>query len=110
MQRGVLGVNRDQLGVGCLGQRAHQLAADDKALFVREGHIDAGAQRHDRRAKPRGANDRVQNEVSLRVSDECPQALVGGKHLTPPLRRSAFRGPGVRQGHSRNAVVARLCE
>ena len=53
VQRGVLGVDRDQLRAGGLGQRGHELAADDQRLLVGEREVDALGERHDRRARGR---------------------------------------------------------
>ena len=53
VQRGVLGVDRDQLRAGGLGERHHELAADDQRLLVGERDVDPLGERDDRRARGR---------------------------------------------------------
>ena len=57
VQRGVLGVDRDQLGAGGLGERGHELAADDERLLVGQRDVDALGERDDRRAEAGRADD-----------------------------------------------------
>ena len=64
-QRRVLGVDRQDPGLGRLGQRRDQLAADDEALLVGEREVDPLGERDDRRPEPGDADDRVQDEVGL---------------------------------------------
>ena len=51
VQRGVLGVDRDQLRARGLGERGHEFAAHDQGLLVGQRDVDALGQRHDRRAE-----------------------------------------------------------
>ena len=53
VKRGVLGVDRHDLRAGGLGERRHELAADDERLLVGERQVDALAERRDRRARAR---------------------------------------------------------
>ena len=97
VQRRVLGVDRDQARVGRLGQRRHQLAADHQRLLVGERDVDPLGQRHDRRAQPRRADDRVQDEVGARLRDELANPVLARQHSSPPLRLPpAQRRPGRR--------------
>ena len=57
VDRGVLGVDRDQAGAGGLGERGHELAADDERLLVGQRDVDALGERDDRRAEAGGADD-----------------------------------------------------
>ncbi len=49
LQRGMLGVDRDQLCSGGLAERHHELTAHDERLLVRERDVDALGERDDRR-------------------------------------------------------------
>ena len=111
VQRGVLGVDRDDLRAGRLGERHDQLAADDERLLVGEREVDPLGQRHDRRAEPGRADDRVQHEVGVRARDELDQALgparAPRRRSTPRPRARPRRGPTARSGARRARAPAR---
>ena len=96
VHRGVLGVDRDQLGAGGLGQRGHELAADDERLLVGQRDVDALGERDDRRAEAGGADDRVEHEVGAGLGDELDEPLGAGEHLAA--------GPGL--GGARGGVAS----
>ena len=79
-ERRVLRVDRDDAGVGGLGQRRHQLATHNQALLVRERELDPLASAQRRRSQPGRADDPVQNQIG-----------VGGRRRArePPLRHRA---------------------
>ena len=58
MERGVLGVDRDQPRAGGLGERGHELAADDQRLLVGERDVHPLGEGDDRRAEAGAADDR----------------------------------------------------
>ena len=93
VERGVLGVDRDQPGAGGLGERGHELAADDQRLLVGQRDVHPLGQRDDRRAEAGGADDRVEDEVGLRLGDQADQALGAVQHLAAAstARRRARR-------------------
>ena len=106
VQRGVLGVDRDQLGAGGLGQRHHEVAADDERLLVGERDVDALGQRHDRRAEPGRADDRVEHEVGAGLRHEPHEALGAGQHLAlGPRLGGARRGVAVAERDPGHAVL-----
>ena len=65
-KRGVLGVDRDHLGAGGLGQLHHELAADDQRLLVGEREVDPLAERRNGRPEAGRADERVKDEVAPR--------------------------------------------
>ena len=71
-QGGVLGVDRDDPGVGGLCERDHEVATDHEALLVGQGQLDALCERDDRRPEPGRADHPVQDEVG-----------AGGRRPTP---------------------------
>ena len=75
VQRGVLGVDRQQLRAGRLGELRDELAADDERLLVGQREVDALPQRRDRRAEPRGADERVEDEVGAGLEHEPHEPL-----------------------------------
>ena len=93
MQRGVLGVDGQDLRAGRLRERHHELAADDERLLVGEREVDALAERRDRRAEPGGADERVQDEVGAGLEHELDEPLGAGQHLPvgPLLGRARGR-------------------
>ena len=86
VERRVLGVHRDDLGVRGLGERRDQLAADHQALLVGEREVDALRQRDDRRAEAGGADHGVQHQVGFRLDDQLADALFARQDLASPLR------------------------
>ena len=117
VQRGVLGVDGDQLGAGGLGQRHHEVAADDERLLVGERDVDALGERDDGRAEPGRADDRVEHEVGAGLGDEPHEPLGPGQHLALGPRLGGARGgvavaerdPRARRA-PRRARRARSCE
>ena len=111
VQRGVLGVDRDELGAGRLGERGHELAADDERLLVGERHVDALGERHDRGPEAGGADDRVEHQVGVGLGDELHEPLRAGQHLarrsTPRRRARRRRGRPARCGSRRARAPAR---
>ena len=107
VQRGVLGVDRQQPGAGGLRERADQLAAHHERLLVGQRDVDPLAERDDGRPEAGGADDRVDDEVGVGVGDEPDEALGAGQHLAlgPHLGR-AGRGVGVRQRDPADPVRA----
>ena len=97
VQRGVLGVDGDDLRAGGLGERHDELAADDERLLVGQREVDALPQRRDRRAEPRGADQRVEDEVGARLEHEPHEPLGPAQHLAVGPRLGGLRG-GVRVG------------
>ena len=104
VDRGVLGVDRDQPRAGGLGQRGHELAADDQRLLVGQRDVDALGQRDDRRAEAGGADDRVEHEVGAGLGDERDQALGAGEHLAARPRLGRARR-GVLVGRARSGAT-----
>ncbi len=92
-----------------LGERGHQIAADDEALLVGERQVDSGGERRDRRAEPGGADDRVEDQVGLGGRDQLANAVLAGEHhAVVELARGARRRPGVAEGDATGARRARL--
>ena len=106
-ERRVLGVDRDDLRLGRFGQGRDQLAADDQALLVREGEVDALAQRDDRRPQAGRAGDRVQDEVGLGRRDELAHALGPGEDARA-LGRAPLRDGRVGDRDALHAVLVGL--
>ena len=104
VQRGVLGVDRDQLRAGGLGQRGHELAADDERLLVGQRDVDALGERDDRRAEAGGADDRVEHEVGARTRRRAGRGPRGRR---APRRRSRPRRRGRRRRRRRARSGAR---
>ena len=106
VQRGVLGVDRDQLGAGGLGQRHHEVAADDERLLVGQRDVDALGERDDGRAEPGGADDRVEHEVGAGLGDEPHEPLGPGQHLAlGPCLGGAGGRVGVAERDAPHAVL-----
>ena len=110
VQRRVLGVDRDQLRAGGLGQRRHQLAADDQRLLVGQREVDAlgrarrpsGPGRPSRRS--RSARGRRPDSATSRTRPSGP-----GEHLAVGPRLGGARGGvGVAERDPPDAVLARL--
>jgi hypothetical protein len=111
VQRGVLGVDGDQLRAGGLRQRGHELTADDERLLVGQRDVDALGERDDRRAEPGRADDRVEHQVGLGLGDEPYEPLRTGEHLPIGPRLARTRGRvGVGEGDAAHAVAARLLD
>ena len=109
VQRGVLGVDRDQLRAGGLAERHHELTADDERLLVGERDVDALGERDDRRPQAGRADDRVEHEVGAGLGDEPHEALGPREHLAVgPGLAGARRGVAVAQRDPADAVRARL--
>ncbi len=94
VQRGVLGVDGDDLGAGGLGQRHHQLAPHHQALLVGQREIDPLSERGHGRPEARRTGKGVQHEIRPRLDDELDQAL---RCRPAPRRRSRPRRRGRRQ-------------
>ena len=111
VQRRVLGVDRQDPRARRLGERGDELAADDQRLLVGERQVDPLAERHDRRAKARRADDRVQHEVGRGLEHQLDEALRPGVHgaRRPRLRRQ-LGAVLVGQGDLRDGVRARLLD
>ena len=111
VQRGVLGVDRDQLGAGRLGERHHELAAHDERLLVGQRDVDALGERDDRRAQPRRADDRVEHEVGAGLGDQPHEPLrarrAPRRRSRPPPRARRRRGRSARSGARRARAPAR---
>ena len=90
-QRRVLGVDRDQLRAGGLGQRGHQLAAHHEALLVGQREVDALAERGHGRPQPRRADQRVEHEVAVGVGDQLDEPLGAREHRRRARRRARRR-------------------
>ena len=75
VQRGVLGVDGQDLRAGRLGERHHELAADDERLLVGEREVDPLAERGDGRAEAGGADERVEDEVGAGLEHEPHEPL-----------------------------------
>ena len=109
VQRGVLGVDRDQLRARGLRQRHHQLAAHDERLLVGQRDVDPLGERDDRRTEAGRPDDRVEHEVGAALGDEPHQALGPGQHLAAgPGLRGARGGVGVAERDPPDAVRAGL--
>ena len=80
-ERGMLGVHGQQLRPRGLCESGHQLAADDEALLVRQCEVDALPERRHRGAQAGRADQRVEDEVAVRVRDQLDEALGAGQHL-----------------------------
>ena len=106
VQRGVLGVDRDQLRAGGLGQRGHELAADDERLLVGQRDVDALGERDDRRAQAGRADDRVEHEVGARTPR---RAARGPRARRAPRRRSTPRPRARRRRRPRARSGATPC-
>jgi hypothetical protein len=108
VQRGVLGVDRDQLGAGGLGQRHHEVPADDERLLVGERDVDALRQRHHGRAEAGRADDRVEHEIGVGLGHEPHQPLGPGEHLAlRPQLGGAGGGVAVAERDAVDAVLVR---
>ena len=109
VQRGVLGVDGDELRAGGLAERHHELAADDERLLVGERDVDPLGERDDRRPEAGGADDRVEHEVGAGLGDEPDEPLRPGEHLAVRPRLGGARGGvGVAQRDPVDAVGAGL--
>ena len=111
VERGVLGVDRDDRGAGGLRERVTSSPPDHQRLLVGQRQVDPLGQRRDRRHQPRRADDRVQHQVALAVGDQPDDARPA---RPAPRRRSRPRWPRgrVRVGerHPRTPWRARLLE
>ena len=111
VQRGVLGVDRDQLGAGGLGERGHELAADDQRLLVGQRDVDALGERDDRRAEAGRADDRVERRGRRRTRRRGapgPRGRPAPRPRSTPRRRGRRRrGPTARSGARRARGPAR---
>ena len=87
----MLGVDRDQPRAGGLGQRGHELAADDERLLVGQRDVHALGERDDRRAEAGRADDRVEHEVGAGLGDEPRSSPSGPASTSPPVHASAAR-------------------
>ena len=109
VQRGVLGVHRDQPGAGRLAESRDQLAADHERLLVGQRDVDALAEGDDRRAQAGRADDRVEHEVGVGLRDQTGEPLRPGEDLAVrPLLGGARGRVGVGQGDPAHGVRARL--
>ncbi len=86
-QRGVLGVHREQAFRFPLHEVGDELAADHQRLLVRERQRLARLERREGRGEAGGADERVQDEVTLGVTGED----LGGVRTDDQL--DALRGP-----------------
>ena len=102
VDRRVLGVDRDDLGAGRLGQGHHQLAADDQRLLVGQREVDPLPQRGDRRPEPGRADQAVEDEVGIRLDDQADEARGPGEDLALRPRAGGLLG-GVRHRSERSA-------
>ena len=111
VQRGVLGVDGQDLRAGRLGERHHELAADDERLLVGEREVDALAERRDGRAEAGRADERVEHEVGAGLEHELDEPLGARQHLAVgPLLGRARAGVGVGERDPVDAEAPRLLD
>ena len=112
VQRRVLGVDRDDLRAGGLGQRRHELAADDQRLLVGQREVDALAERGDGRAEAGRADERVEHEVGARTRRRGATSPSGPASTSPSVHASAARAAasGSASAIRVDAVRARLLD
>ena len=106
----MLGVDRQQPRPGRLGQRHHQLAAEDEALLVGESDVGPLGEGDDRRSEPRRADDRVENEIRTRGDDQLLQTLLARENLPAPALPRPVGRLGVVQRNRRHPVLACLLD
>ena len=80
LQRGVLGVHRQQARAAARERLPHERAARDEALLVGERDVDARLQRGQRRLEPRGADDGVEDDVRAALGGQLRDPLGAGQH------------------------------
>ena len=97
MQRRMLGVDGGDPGAARLRERHHELAADDEALLVGEGELDALAEGDDRRAEAGRADDRVEHDVGLGARGSGSRIPSSPPRTSPlqPESRADVGGPVV---------------
>ena len=108
VERRVLGVDRQELRSGRLGERHHQLAAEHEALLVGERDVDPRGQRDHGRGEAGGADDAVEDEVGLGRGDQLPHALLAGEDAPVPGLARPRGGVAVGEGDDLHPVLARL--
>jgi hypothetical protein len=106
----VLGVHRQQLRAGGLGESHHELAAHDKALLVGQREVDALAERRDGGPEPGRADQRVQDEIAVGVRDQLHEALRSGQHLHLRVLARPRGRIGVGKRNAAHAVRNRLLQ
>ena len=99
VQRGMLGVDGQDLRAGRLRERHHELAADDERLLVGEREVDPLPERGDGRAEAGGADERVEHEVGARLEHEPHEPLGAAQHLAV--------GPGLGGARARVGIGQR---
>ena len=103
-----IGIRR---GAGGLGERGHELPADDQRLLVGERDVHALGERDDRRAEAGGADDAVEHEIGLRLGDQADEAFGAGEDLAlRPHLGGVGRGVGIGQRDPGDAVLDRLLD
>src|SRR5215208_506596 len=80
-QRRVLGVDRDDRGTRRFRQCRYELTTHHQALFVREGEVDALAERGDRRTQSGRPDQRVEDKISAAVGHEPDEAVRTAQYL-----------------------------
>ena len=76
MERGVLGVDREQQPSAPLLRRERELAGGNEALLVRERECDAALERPQRRADAGEADHGVEHHVRLRGLEQLRQVAA----------------------------------
>ena len=71
LERGVLGVDRQDQSAASTGRGQHELASRYEALFVGEREIKAGVQRRQARLEPCRTHHGIEDEVGTTLGDEC---------------------------------------
>ena len=104
VQRGVLGVDRDQRRAAPARRVEHERAAGDEALLVRERDVDAGLERGERRVQPGDADARVQHEVGRDLGCEPGDAIRALEHASCEPRARTGRGLAIGEGDRVHAM------
>ena len=111
MERGMLGVHRDDASAGGLGQRHHQLAAHHQAFLVGQRKVDSLAERGDRWSQSCRADQAIEHQVAVALGDQLHEPLRTGQHLAArPQLGGAGGGRLVRERHALHAEALGLLD
>ena len=102
----VLAVDREHATAARVERVHHERAAGDQALLVRERQVGAGGEGRERRAQPRGAHDRVQDDVGTALGNQPLDACGAVEHLAVELAPGGSGGGWVDERDAPDPVPA----